>query len=356
MVARGASFVGRAGELGSLAAAYARTAEAGPAWVLIGGEPGIGKSRLVAEFLSQSVPSGARVLTGGAPIAGQELPFAPFLAAFRGTLRAPLDSQLAVRIAPVIPVLATLFPALGNAATADGPEVEAAELGRARLFEAILELIESLVAIEPPLVLVLEDLHWADRSSLDLLAFLVRNLDARPFLGIVTYRDDVEQDHRIRGLVTELARSERVEHLHLQALDMEEGLRLLAAGLAKGESAAERRRTVMRAGGNPLFIQELASGASDTGSAQTALREIIEARWSQIPPPARNVLRIAAAAGSRIDPELLASATGLPASAVLDAIRSGEERRILESSSDRSYARFRHAVIQEVVYGMLAAP
>ena len=190
------TFVGRVEELQLLEAARGRAADADPAVVLVGGEAGVGKTRLVAELTSRCATDGTRVLVGGCvPVGDGALPYAPIVEALRALL-AELGAE-AVRelVGPSWPELARLLPALGAPDRA-GPPDQAAQ---ARLFELLLGLLGRL-GEQAPLVLVVEDLHWADRSTRDLLAFLVRNLRRERLLLVVTYRNDEPGQQRLRPL------------------------------------------------------------------------------------------------------------------------------------------------------------
>ena len=179
--------VGRGSQLSALERALARVSRGVPSAVMVGGEAGVGKSRLVTEFAGRSRGAGARVLVGGCLELGADgLPFAPFISVLRGLVR----DLGAAGVAGLLPggsarELARLLPEFGEPA---GPD-DGAE-ARPRLFEQVLLLLERL-AEAGPVVLVVEDMHWADRSSLDLLAFLIRNQpSADGVLTLVTYRSD----------------------------------------------------------------------------------------------------------------------------------------------------------------------
>src|SRR5690349_7957330 len=173
--------VGRAAELGLLEDALASA----PGAVLVGGEAGLGKTRLIREFAASVARGGrARVLIGGCLELGSDgLPFAPFTTVLRGLVRdIGIDGVAALVPRGDTGSLARLLPEFGE------PESDAASgEERARLFEVVLTLLERLAEREP-VVLVIEDAHWADRSTRDLLAFLVRNLSVAPVLVVVTYR------------------------------------------------------------------------------------------------------------------------------------------------------------------------
>jgi predicted ATPase len=186
------TFVGRVEELRLLEAARVRAASSEPAVVLVGGEAGMGKTRLVAELTSRWRSAGMRVLAGGClPVGDGTLPYAPIVEALRA-LPADLGVAAVRELAgPSWPELARLLPALGEPVA--GPSGEAAQT---RLFELLLGLLGRLGG-QTSLLLVVEDLHWADRSTRDLLAFLARNLHRERVLLVVTYRSDETRRARL---------------------------------------------------------------------------------------------------------------------------------------------------------------
>jgi predicted ATPase len=227
------SFVGRAEELGLLAAALGRAGAGAPGIVLIAGEAGVGKTRLVDEFAAQAAAEGARVLAGGCIELGEgALPYAPIVEALRSLARGLDLAVLRSLAGPAHGLLAGLLPELG-----DGQAEAVTGGSQARLFEVLLGLLGRL-GEQAPVVLVVEDLHWADRSTRDLLAFLVRNLHAERVLLVATYRsDELHRRHPMRPFLAELARGGRAQRVDLAPFGREE----LAALLA-GTPASRRPR------------------------------------------------------------------------------------------------------------------
>jgi predicted ATPase len=162
------AFVGRVEEFQTLEAARRRAADADPAVVLVGGEAGVGKTRLVTELTARCGTDGTRVLAGGCvPVGDGALPYAPIVEALRALVGDVGAGALRELVGPSWPELARLLPAMGD------PEAGPAGQGaQPWLFELLLRLLGRL-GEQAPLVLVVEDLHWADRSTRDLLAFLV---------------------------------------------------------------------------------------------------------------------------------------------------------------------------------------
>jgi predicted ATPase len=180
------AFIGRGEELQLLEAARVRAADGDPAVVLVGGEAGVGKTRLVAELIGRYGTDGTRVLVGGCvPVGDGALPYAAIVDALRALLADLGVTAVRGLVGPAWPELARLLPALGEPDRTVLPN----QTAQARLFELLLGLLGRL-GEQAPLVLVVEDLHWADQSTRDLLAFLVRNLRRERVLLVVTYRND----------------------------------------------------------------------------------------------------------------------------------------------------------------------
>jgi predicted ATPase len=205
------TFVGRVEELGVLEVAMVRAASSEPAVVLLGGEAGVGKTRLVAELVARCAGDATRVLWGGCvPVADGALPYAPIVEVVRALLAELGVEPVRRLVGPSWPELARLLPALGEP-HATGPLEQAAQ---ARLFELLLGLVGRLGELTP-LVLIVEDLHWADRSTRDLLAFLARNLRRERVLLVVTYRSDETGRARLGPYLAELDRAGPAPRLSL---------------------------------------------------------------------------------------------------------------------------------------------
>jgi DNA-binding CsgD family transcriptional regulator len=313
-----AGFTGRSAELAQLTAARQQAAESGPAAVFIRGVPGIGKSRLVREFIAAQ-PSPA--LEGACLELGADiLPYAPFFTMMR-RLAERLGPAEAARLLPDggASGLAHWLPELGAPA---GPVH-----GRQRLFEDVLILLER----SAPLTIVVEDLQWADKSSLELLVFLVRNLRRPGILLIVTYRPGEADDQ----LIASLARGQR--HLELGPLTEAE-----TAGLLAGRelSPGLLRSVYDRSEGVPLFAEALADNGGNVPPAGVLL-----AGMGGLPPRTRRVLRAAAVGGGTVTARLLSAVAeeGDVDQAAGPAVAS----QLLLATAD-GY-RFRHDLIRSAV-------
>lgn len=303
-----------------------------PSAVLLGGEAGVGKTRLVREFGAQA---GVRVLSGGCVELGADgLPFAPFSAALRGLVR-EVGVDGVKELLPGASGLARLLPEFGDAQ-------ETSVESRARMFELVLTLLERLA----PMALVIEDAHWADRSSRDLLEFLIRNLGGRVMI-VVTYRSDaLERTHPLRGLLAELARVDIVERTELRRFTRAETKRLLHQ--VSGHEPEERvvEQVFSRSEGNPLFAEALAEIGD--GMLPDSLRDLLLIGFQRLPEESRELLRVAAAGGTRFEHDLLTAVGGLDEAALSRALRPAVAANILVADGD-GYA-FRHSLIREAVY------
>jgi DNA-binding CsgD family transcriptional regulator len=346
-------FVGRAEELARLDGALADAAGGGARTLLLGGEAGIGKTRLLAEFTTRGRSAGARVLAGGCLQVGEgTLPYAPVSQLLRQLVReldpATLDQVVGIGRAE----LARLVPDLGPP---EPSEHAAGELARARLFEGLLGVVERLAA-ERPLVVAVEDLHWADRSTMDLLAFLVANLTEAAVVLVATYRsDELGRRHPLRPVLAELDRRPAVERLELGRLNRDE-LGGLLTGILGSPPAPQLLASVLaRSDGNPFFAEELLAGgrSADPTALPATLHDLLAARINALSEPTQQVLHVAAVAGRRVGHGLLAAACPLAEATLLEAVREAVEQQVLVADpAGESYA-FRHTLLREVVEGDL---
>jgi DNA-binding CsgD family transcriptional regulator len=343
------SLVGRDDQLAALEAAIARAGSGEPCAVLIGGEAGVGKSRLVNEFAARARRTGARVLAGGCLELGADgLPFAPFTSVLRELVRdLGTDGVAGLLPAGATRELARLLPEFGEPA---GPDDAGAT--RARLFEQMLILLEQL-ADRGPLVLIVEDAHWADRSTRDLLEFLIRNQRTiEGLLIVVTYRsDDLHRTHPLRPLLAELGRVGWVTRMELGRLTCAETGELVAqiTGREPREDAASA--VYRRTEGNPLFVEALIGDGEPGSGLPESLRDLLIAGVRRLPDQTQDVVRIASAAGEQVGHALLAAVTGLDDTTLASALRPAVAANVLLPGSD-GYS-FRHTLIREAVHDEL---
>ncbi|MFI6489687.1 AAA family ATPase [Streptomyces sp. NPDC050564] len=350
-------FVGRTDELGTLNDALARAAAAGssqassnggePQALLLGGEAGVGKTRLLEEFAATAAREGAVVACGGCVEIGADgLPFAPFSTALRA-LRRLLPDELAAAAAGQEEELARLLPELGEAAR--GRQYD--EEGMARLFELTARLLER-VAADRTVVVVLEDLHWADASTRHLLAYLFRTLRSGRLVVIATYRsDDIHRRHPLRPLLAELDRLRTVTRIELGRFSRAEVGRQIAGILAHEPDPAQVDEIFARSDGNAFFVEELAVAEREgprTGLTDS-LRDLLLVRVEGLPESAQRVARIVAEGGSTVEYPLLAAVARLAEDDLIEALRACVGANILLASPGGDGYRFRHSLVREAV-------
>jgi DNA-binding CsgD family transcriptional regulator len=343
------AMVGRADQLSALHAALARAGAGDPRTVLVGGEAGVGKSRLVSEFAREAERAGARVLAGGCLELGADgLPFAPFTSVLRELVR----DLGAGGVAGLLPggaarELARLLPEFGEPDSSGdaGP-------ARARLFEQMLILFEQL-AERGPLVLVVEDAHWADRSTRDLLEFLIRNQRAiGGLLIVVTYRsDELHRTHPLRPLLAELRRLSWVSRIELGRLNRAETAALVARITGREPPEDEASAVYRRTEGNPLFVEALLGEGGPSAGLPESLRDLLVAGVRRLPEPTQEVVRTASAGGERVGHALLAAVTGFDDAGLANALRPAVAANVL--LADSAGFAFRHTLIREAVHDEL---
>ncbi|MEU8246194.1 AAA family ATPase [Nonomuraea sp. NPDC048916] len=335
-------FVGRVDELAALVDALAAARAGASSTVIVGGEAGVGKTRLIKEFGSRA--GDALVLAGGCLELGTEgLPFAPFTAVLRGLVRElGRDGVAALVPGGTTRGLARLLPEFGE------PDRDGSE-ARARLFEQMLGLLERL-AEDRPVALIIEDAHWADRSTRDLLSFLVRYQRSDAALLIaVTYRsDELHRTHPLRPLLAELGRIDWVTRLELRRLTRREVVAQAASILEHEPSMTVIDLIYARSEGNPLFVEALLSEAGGGEALPESLRDLLLAGVERLPEETQELLRVASAGGQRIEHDLLSAVAGLDDATLSRALRPAVAGNVLMVDGE-GYS-FRHALIREALH------
>ncbi|HSW40883.1 MAG TPA: AAA family ATPase [Patescibacteria group bacterium] len=366
--------VGRREELARLRDAVADAAGGRARLVLVSGDAGIGKSRLLAELLRSQALAGVHVLAGGClAIADGGLPYAPLTGALRNLARTLDPAVLHAVLGAARAELARLLPDLratdAPAVPAVGP---AGRADQARFFELVLGLLGRLGA-DRPVVFVVEDLHWADDATRDLLTYLAGNLRTERVAVIATYRtDDAGGGRHAGSWLPDLLRAtagERIELGPLAPEDVAEQLRgILGAPPPPGVVVEIARRS----GGNAFFVEELiAAGVGEIGPGagmgpgderhgtagrlSRTLRETLTARTRNLPPATDLVLRALAVAGRDVDDRLLVAATGLPPGQVHAAVHDALDRHLALVAGDPPLVGLRHVLLREAIVADLLA-
>jgi DNA-binding CsgD family transcriptional regulator len=332
--------VGRDDELQLLLGLVGASGEGRPAAVLLAGDAGVGKTRLLAQ-VAADVSVATMVVRGGCVDLGEvALPYLPFVEAFADL----------VRQAPEVADVPGLGPLLPGALPAGG------ELARLQLFEAVVAALR-LAGELAPVVLVLEDLHWADASSRELLRFLLARLRDERVTVLASYRaDDLHRKHPLVPLVAELTRLAGVQHVELRPL-ADEAVRRHLEALAPELAGPLLDAVVRRAEGNAYFAEELLLAVAEDGDRDgralpSRLSEVLLARVERLDERTLAVVRLAAAAGRRVEHEVLAAACaelGLPVDEALREAVAAHVLVVTPGVAAGSYA-FRHALLQETVY------
>jgi ATP/maltotriose-dependent transcriptional regulator MalT len=346
-------FVGRTEELARLRELLARAADGQPLVVLIGGEAGVGKTRLTDQLAATASEHGVRVLRGGCvPLGEGGMPFAPVTEALRGLARDLDPGELEAVAGPARTELGRLLPDLAWGGEAPAG---AAGAGQGRLFELLLGVVERLAAAAP-LLWVMEDLHWADRSTRDLVAFLAAYLRSGRVLVVLTFRsDELHRLHPLRGLLAELARNRRVRRLELARFTRAELAEQLAGLLGADPPARLVQDIYARSEGNPFFAEELvlAGGGAGPAALPPSLQEVLLTRMLRLGHRTQQLLGVAAAAGPGVTQPLLAAVTGMAEADLLDGLREAVDQQVLLPEPGGEGYVFRHALVAEAVYGEL---
>jgi DNA-binding SARP family transcriptional activator/ATP/maltotriose-dependent transcriptional regulator MalT len=367
-----APLVGRDAELGRLRREWERAKAGERRLVVVAGEAGIGKSRLAAELARLVLADDGEVLVGHADDEAPA-PYQPFVEALGqhdGLVEAisRLPEGLRWRLARLLPEAVPGHPAL--------PEPQDQELDRFRLLEAMAALLAEL-ARAAPLLLVLEDLHWADHATLALLLHLARSSVQAPLLVLATCREEGRAASRLLAhTLAELRRHRLAELTTVRALD-EAGIDGLVAGYLRQRPPARFTASIGRAAdGNPFFVEELLrhlleTGAVDPGSGRwpqtataerlevpEAVREVLAQRLARLPAATAELLGVAAVLGREFEFTLLGRITGWDDEPILEGVEAALRAGILSergASWEASYS-FRHALLRQALYATLSLP
>jgi DNA-binding SARP family transcriptional activator len=343
---RRGALAGRDAELTRLRGAWERAVRDGPLLVLVTGEPGIGKTRLLAE-LAAELPK--TVVLYGRAEEDALVPYQPVVECLRDAIRRPVAlPEEADELAGLLPELAKRGPSPATRLGAD-PSPGA----RLRLFAAIAAVLDAATG-GWPLLLVLDDLHWADRPTIQLLAYLAAGPDPAPRLIVASYRDtDLRAGHPLLAVLADLGRELPVERIALEGLSPEAvgAMRARVSGRSQGVGAA--RGLHARTGGNPFYIEQL---LQDAGAPPGGIAELVTRRASALGPDARAVLEIAALAGPEFELSIVAEASGAALDDALDAFDAAVRARLVAEAPDEpGRGAFVHDIVRETLARSLTA-
>ncbi len=363
--------IGREQELGALEDVLLAASRGDGSVALLTGEAGMGKTRLAGEVVARARRLGFTVLLGACSEADLTIPYLPFVEAIGNHLPTADIGRLREQLGPSAAELAQLFPRLDHGA--GSPGAGDPQNARLRLFEAIADLLR-VIAEGTGLLLVLEDLHWADPSSRELLDFLARRLRYGRVMLLGTYRsDEMHRRHPLLPLVQGWRRAQLVESVDLRALTAGEVGAMMCAIFDLDQVSDEFRDLVHeRSEGNPFVVEEMLKLALERGDIyRTAagwerrelgqlllpdtVKDTILMRLERLPADQVEILSTAAVLGRSFDPAVLAAAVPHGAREVEEALHAAEQQQILDEEGGGRY-RFRHALTREVVYDDLPAP
>jgi ATP/maltotriose-dependent transcriptional regulator MalT len=352
--------VGRAEELSSLDRALAELEQGRSAAILLVGEPGIGKTRLLAELAARADVQGHVVLSGSASELERDLPFSVFVDALDEFVRGLDPNRFALLEDDVRTELAHVFPSLTTLA---GDRQVALQHERYRSHRAVRSLLEELASVQP-LVLVLDDLHWADSASIELLGALLRRPPAAPVLSALAMRPR-QVPERLSAALERAWRADLLTRIELGALSAEEARELLGDTVDRVDAGVLYEES----GGNPFYLEQLARSIDHTREApamyaETSLAAIgvpstvaaaLAEELALLSDAERLVLEGGAVAGDPFEPELAAAAAGMPEASVMDAIDELLHVGLLRITDVPRRFRFRHPLVRRAVYEAAAA-
>lgn len=348
------TFVGRREALDVAAEMLARVIAGQPSHLLVTGEAGIGKTRFVQAVGDLAKARGCIVASGRSiPLGSGELPYAPIREAVRALAADLAPSTLRAVLGADGPDLARIAPGLGP----EGPRRPASSVSgeaRARVLEAFLGMVGRLARIAPVL-LVVEDLQWADSASIDLLSFILRVLrDERVGLVLTLRTEELDHRGRLGGWLGEVERLDSLWRVDVDPLTPAESRDLVAAIRGSEPTDDLVDRIVRRSDGNPLFIEELLAHDDARAGGATlpvTLLDILRSRVATVPVAARDLLDVLAIAGGDVDVDLAAEVSDMPPDGFDSAVEAGVARHLLVLERARPPGRlaFRHSLIAQVV-------
>lgn len=361
--------IGRTSELGRLRDAISQLGGRQARFVLITGEAGIGKTRLAHEAATAAGELGLPVLWGSCAVADLSLPYLPYVEAVGNQLTLTGTAALATRLGGARRELAALFPQLDSDAAPAAPDPSDTGQSRLRLYEAMVALLRELAG-ERGLLLVIDDLQWADAATMELLDYQLRRLQSIPAIVVATCRvEELSRQHPVNRLLERWRRLPTTICLDLEGLEPNE-----VAGMVREIAGGERvgadltRLLQERCAGNPYAVEEMLKTTLDRRAPGEPLRtdglklprsvrDTLLLRLERLPAPAVELVRAASVLRSPFDHRTLAVVLGWPDAEVQDALRTAVEEQFLEEDPT-SYAeyRFRHQLTRDAVYEDMVAP
>jgi len=334
--------ISRQEEVTAFRGALERAAEGEPGVLLLGGDAGVGKTRLVTHLADTARDAGARVVVAHCVDLGDVgIPYLPFTEALTELRGVPAVAEVIAER----PALTRLLDPAGGSGT-DHAE-------RLQLLDGVAGSLAAAGRAGSPLVLVVEDLHWADESTRDVLRFVVARMRSEHLLVVATYRsDDVHRRHPLRPVIAELHRQRPVEHVELAPFTPDELREFTTATRGEPLDDVEFDAVRSRSDGNAFFAEELLDAGQSSTGLPWSLADVLHTRLQRLDPAVQQLVRLAAVAGRQVDESLLrAAAPGLPgldSPEVADAaLREAVAQQVL--GVEGQHVAFRHALVAEAL-------
>jgi len=349
-------FVGRRLELERINEAVQAAGQGQGRFLLLAGEAGVGKTRLAEEAVRRTREGGGlALLTGCLELGASGLPFAPIRESLRELAIILGSRRFHELLGPGRDELAGLVPQLEPAMSPDERIGVGVDSTQARFFEAYHDLLRRLGRTQP-FLLVIEDLHWADRSTLDLLSYIAHaRLDA-PFVALGTFRsDELHRRHPLQPFLAALQRTRAVERLDVGRFDRSELAQQIESILGEPPEHELVNRVHARSDGNAFYAEELLAAGTAADWLPAGLRDVLLARLATLSDKTQELLRIMSAGGSRVATRVLAHVAAIAPGELRASLREAVEGHLLvpgEEDGEESF-RFRHALVHEAVYGEL---
>lgn len=366
-----AGFVCRERELTALRSVLDETAlRRSGRTVLISGEPGIGKTRLLAESAERAAAQGWLVLVGRTYESEGMPPYLPFVEALRQYVRACPEADLRTQVGRGAPEVALLVPELLERVPGIEPGPPPGQDERHRFFEAVAGfLLRAAAAHQKGILLVIDDLHWADQDTLLLLRHLARRLSEAPLLVAATCRStEVDRSRPFNDTLSALHRERLCDQLDVGPFTSEEAGQLIGTLAGAYPSPRVVASVHRRTGGNPFFVEEVVRNLSAEGrdlleedpaspdwAIPETVRQVIGSRLSRLQAEALSVLQTASALGDAFSFDALTVAAGTSLGPLLDALDQASAGGFVREESSGEY-RFSHSLVRETVYAGLSGP
>jgi len=358
-----APLIGRDAELSELGSQWQDASAGRRRVVTLVGEPGIGKTRLAAEFCRAAHADGALVWLGRC-YEESLVPYQAFVEALRDYVsECPID-ELRLQLGPHRATLAKLVPELlGRGSEVAHGVTESPDRERFLLFEAVASLLRA-VTDEQPLILILDDLHWADAPTVQLLRHVVRATERTPLLILGTYRQtEVDEEHPVSQALAELRRARALHSITLAGLAEEQVVALIESRVGQSAPETVARSIAARTEGNPFFVEELLRDASSDDDwsdtlARIALpqsvKDVLLRRLRRLDEACRRLLATAAVAGREFTLELVERVASTAADEVAESLEDAITARIIEETGSIGRYSFAHTLIRETIYEQLS--